>query len=121
MVGTALRLGLVLWESHFRCSWEISTNGKLPSPLVTQWSVIAERRFVFSRRVSKLGTALPLTMLLNKYGRESLSCSFERVVSNLGTLWLTSLFIMDESALGGYKYGQSGGFIWSGSGSGLKL
>ena len=83
-------------------------------------SVVSNSRtpFCLFETVSKLGT-LPLTMLLNKYGQESLSCSFERVVSNLGTLWLTSLFIMDESALGGYKYGQSGGFIWSGSG--LKL
>ena len=84
-------------------------------------SVVSNSRtpFCLFETVSKLGTLLPLTMLLNKYGRKVFSCSFERVVSNLGTLWLTSLSIMDESALGGYKYGQSGGFIWSGSG--LKL
>ena len=67
-------------------------------------SVVSNSRtpFCLFETVSKLGT-LPLTMLLNKYGQESLSCSFERVVSNLGTLWLTSLFIMDESALGGLQ------------------
>lgn len=26
------------------------------------------------------------------------------MVSNLGTLWLTSLFVMDGSVLGGYKW-----------------